>query len=81
MSNGNGIDIAAVYQPLTEVAQTVVVNRHDRKLDDLTTDIAGLRETLTRCHARALGHGVLYSELQERARRIERHLKLEPAAS
>ena len=114
MSNGNGVDIAAVYQLLTEVAQTVaghdrkldaqdrklneiivivnehthkldelagVVNRHDRKLDDLTTDIIGLRETLTHYHATVLGHGILYSELDERVRRIERHLKLESATS
>jgi ABC-type transporter Mla subunit MlaD len=113
MSSGNGIDIAAVYQLLTEVARTLaghdrkldaqdrklneiivvvndhtrkldelagVVNRHDRKLDDLTTDIAGLRETVTHYHATVLGHGILYSELEERVRRIERHLKLEPAA-
>jgi hypothetical protein len=26
-----------------------------------------------------LGHGLLISELDERVRRIERHLKLEPA--
>jgi hypothetical protein len=127
MSSGNGIDIAAVYQLLTEVAQIVaghdrkpdgivdrlgghdrkfddqdrklneiivvvnehthkldelaaVVNRHDRKLDDLTTDIMGLRETVTHYHSTVLGHGILYSELEERVRRIERHLKLEPAA-
>jgi chromosome segregation ATPase len=141
MSNGNGVDIAAVYQLLTEVARTVgghdrkldtqdrkldaqdrkldaqdrkldaqnrkldaqdrklneiivvvnehtakldelaaVVNRHDLKLDDLTRDIAGLRESLTHYHATVLGHGVLYGELEERVRRIERHLKLEPAS-
>ncbi len=57
----------------------VIVNRHDRKLDELTTDIAGLRETLTHYHATVLGHGILYSELDERVRRIERHLKLDPA--
>jgi chromosome segregation ATPase len=127
MSSGNGIDIGAVYQLLTEVAQAVaghdrkldaqdrkldaqdrkldaqdrklneiivvvnehthkldelaaVVNRHDRKLDDLTMDIMGLRETVTHYHSTVLGHGILYSELEERVRRIERHLKLEPAA-
>jgi DNA repair ATPase RecN len=121
-----GVDIAAVYQLLTEVARTVaghdrklddiagrldghdrrldsqdrkldeiilvvnrhtakldelaaVVNRHDLRLQDLTTDVAGLRETLTHYHATVLGHGILYSELEERVRRIERHLRLEPA--
>ena len=134
MSSDNGVDIAAVYQLLTEVARTLaghdrkirrlrpqirsydrrfdaqdrkldaqdrklneiigvvndhtaklnelaeVVNRHDRKLDDLTSDIAGLREAVTHYHATVLGHGILYSELDERVRRIERHLKLGPAA-
>ena len=56
-----------------------VVNRHDLRLQDLTTDVAGLRETLTHYHATVLGHGILYSELEERVRRIERHLRLEPA--
>jgi ABC-type transporter Mla subunit MlaD len=134
MSSGNGVDIAAVYQLLTEVARTLaghdrrfdgydrrfegydrrfdaqdrkldaqdrklneiigvvndhtaklnelteVVNHHDRKLDDLTSDIAGLREAVTHYHATVLGHGILYSELEGRVRRIERHLKLGPAA-
>jgi DNA repair ATPase RecN len=126
MSGGNGVDIAAVYQLLTDVARTVaghdrklddiagrldghdrrldsqdrkldeiilvvnrhtakldelaaVVNRHDLRLQDLTTDVAGLRETLTHYHATVLGHGILYSELEERVRRIERHLRLEAA--
>ena len=57
-----------------------VVNAHDRKLDVLSADLAGLRETLTHYHASVLGHGILISELQERVRRIERHLHLEPAS-
>ena len=130
MNAGNGVDIAAVYQLLTEVARTVaghdrkfdeianrldghdrradsqdrkldwqdrklneiilivnqhtakldelgaVVNRHDLRLADLTTDIAGLRETLAHYHATVRGHGILYSELEERVRHIERHLRL-----
>lgn len=154
MSDGNGIDIGAVYQLLSEVARTVtghdrklddilerldghdqkldtqdrkldeiigvvnahtvkldghdskldahdrklneiivvvnghtakldelagVVNAHDRKLDDLGAGLADLRETVTHYHSTVLGHGILYSELEERIRRIERHLKLEPA--
>jgi len=128
MSEGNGIDIAAVYQLLTEVARTVaghdrklddivgrldghdrkldsqdrklneiivvvnehtakldelaaVVNRHDLLLQALTSDVTGLRETMTHYHATVLGHGILYSELEERVRRIERHLRLESAQS
>ncbi|HXO89633.1 MAG TPA: hypothetical protein VN849_02475 [Stellaceae bacterium] len=57
-----------------------VVNAHDRKFADLSTDLAGLRETLTHYHASVLGHGILISDLEERVRRIERHLHLKPAS-
>ena len=70
--SGNGIDLAAVYQLLSEVARKV--GDHDRRFDqiyarfqeidarlgEMTADITGLRESVCR-------------------RRIERHLKLDPA--
>ena len=77
MSGPNGPDIAAVYQLLTQVAGTVT--GHDRKLDDLAAGLASLRDAVTHYHSSVLGHGLLISELDERVRRIERHLKLEPA--
>jgi len=92
MQSGNGIDIGAVYQLLTEVAQTVRghgerfdridarLSGHDRKLDDLATGLSDLRAAVTNYHGAVLGHGVILSEPEERVRRIERHLKLEPAA-
>ena len=45
MSGLNGPDIAAVYQLLTQVARTVA--GHDRKLDGLSAEMAGLRETVS----------------------------------
>jgi hypothetical protein len=82
--SGNGIDIGVVYQLLSEVAQTV--RSHDeafsevyRKLDDLGAGVADLREAVRDYHTTVIGHGVLYGELEQRIRRIERHLKLEPA--
>src|SRR5271167_2965564 len=64
----------------TEVAELrEVVAAHDRKLDDLTASLASLRDAVTHYHSSVLGHGLLISELDERVRRIERHLKLEPA--
>ena len=75
MSGPNGPDIAAVYQLLTQVASTVT--GHDRKLDDLAAGLASLRDAVTHYHSSVLGHGMLISELDERVRRIERHLKLE----
>jgi chromosome segregation ATPase len=41
MSGGNGVDIAAVYQLLSQVAQTVL--GHSRQLDDLTRDVHDLK--------------------------------------
>ena len=76
MRNANGPDIAAVYQLPTQVAHTVT--GHDRKLDDLAAGLASLREAVTNYHSTVLDHGILISELDERVRCIERHLKLEP---
>jgi hypothetical protein len=82
--SGNGVDLAAVYQLLSEVARKV--GEHDRRFDqidrrlgDMSAEIAGLRESVTNYHSSVLGHGILISELEERVRRIERHLKLDPA--
>jgi hypothetical protein len=52
---------------------------HDRKLDDLGAGLTLLREAVTHYHSTVIGHGILISELDERVRRIERHLNLEPA--
>jgi hypothetical protein len=46
----------------------VTVNGHKRKLADLGSSLADLRETLTHYHASVLGHGILLSELEERVR-------------
>ena len=56
-----------------------IVAGHDRKLDDLAAGLASLRDAVTHYHSSVLGHGMLISELDERVRRIERHLKLESA--
>jgi hypothetical protein len=74
--SGNGVDIAAVYQLLREVADRVIA--HDRRFADmdrqfaelrseLRGDIADLRHTLTQYHASVLGHGILISDLERRA--------------
>jgi hypothetical protein len=89
--SGNGIDIGAVYQLLTEVAETVRghgarfdrieerLHAHDSKLDELAVGLSDLRAAVINYHGAVLGHGVMLSELDERVRRIEHHLKLEPA--
>jgi hypothetical protein len=81
--SGNGADIAAVYQLLSQVAQTVnahtlLLHEHGRKLNDLEYGQTSLRQTLTQYHASVMGHGILFSELEQRVRRIEEHLNLSP---
>ena len=93
MSGAIGPDIAAVYQLLTQVARQLddrstevaglreVVAAHDRKLDDLAAGLAPLRDAVTHYLSSVLGHGLLISKLDERVRRIERHLRIEPAGN
>jgi hypothetical protein len=103
--SGNGIDIVAIYQLLSEVAQAVrshgeqfalvnrrldqlldVVNEHGRTLGehtrqfgDLNAGLTGLRIAVSDYHGAVVGHGIRYTELDERMGRVERHLKLEPS--
>lgn len=96
MSGGNGVDIAAVYQLLREVADRVIAH-DDRfasfdkrlaamdkqfadKFSEIRSDITSLRRALTEYHASVLGHGILISELDSRLRRVEEHLNLPPPA-
>ena len=81
--SGNGADVAAVYQLLSQVAQTVVEHsrRFDRlegRMERMEEGLAGLRQTVTQYHASVMGHGILISEQDHRVRRIEEHLQLPP---
>ncbi len=40
--------------------------------------IAGLQRAVMEYHSSAIGHGVLFTEIDERVRRIEKHLNLSP---
>ncbi len=105
MQSSNGIDLAAIHQLLTEVAQTVrghserfeqidrrfeqidrrfdqvgdVLNEHSRKIDDVAAGLRELRSTLYQYHEAVVGHGMSLTRLDERVRRIEEHLHLDPA--
>ncbi len=59
---------------------TTVLHDHGRRLDDLSAQMASLREAVTAYHATVIGHGILISELDARLRRVEHHLGLPPAA-
>lgn len=85
------IDIAATYQLLGSVAADMREMKTDmrevkrematkRELGDVRAEVADLRQAVTQYHSAVLGHGILISELDERLRRVERHLGLNPAA-
>jgi hypothetical protein len=69
--SGNGVEIAAVYQLLLQVAQTVnehtrvlnehtlLLHEHGRKLDDLEHGQVTVRQTLTQYRASVMGHGII----------------------
>lgn len=44
----------------------------------LSEQITGLRRSVIEYHSSIIGHGVLITELEERVRRLEQHLKLPP---
>ena len=44
----------------------------------LSEQISGLRKAVMEYHSSIVGHGTLISELEERMRRVERHLDLPP---
>jgi len=64
-------------------------DRHVARIDELATDIAGLREQMTYditelretvafYHHSVMGHGIQFSEVERRTLRVERHLGLPP---
>lgn len=83
------VDIAAVLQIVGNLLVEVRAIRQDMATrsdlekfkHEVRTDFTTLRQTLTEYHSAVLGHGILISELEDRLRRIERHLGLPPAAA
>lgn len=108
--SGNGVDLGAIHQLLTEVAETVrahgerfdnvdrrldqllrvvnehsrvldehsrVLDEHGRALDNLRAGMTELRSAVDQFHGAVTSQGIHYSGLEDRVRRIERHLKLE----
>jgi DNA repair ATPase RecN len=51
---------------------------HTGRLDDLNAGVTNLRTAVAGYHETVISHGIHYSELGDRVRRVERHLKLEP---
>ncbi len=57
----------------------MILHDHTRLLGDLAHGQATLRQTLTDYHPSMMGRGILFSQLEDRVRRIEHHLHLPPA--
>ena len=77
-------EIAGVRAEIADVRAEVHSLRADVASDlvslekRLSEQIAGLRRAVMEYHSTAIGHGVLFTELEERVRRIEQHLNLTP---
>ena len=50
----------------------------DTTRKELSEQIVGLRRAVMEYHSSAIGHGVLFTELEKRVRRLEQHLNLPP---
>ena len=55
-----------------------VLDEHSRRLDDLSAGMTELRGAVDQFHEAVISQGIHYSGLEDRMRRVERHLKLEP---
>ena len=89
MSGGNGADLGQVLALLNDVIAMQrefrvelielqlelkqEIRRLDRRVDDLATQLASLREELASYHATVVGHGMLLSEHDARQLRVEQH--------
>ena len=75
-------EIAGVRAEIADVRSEVHSLRADVASDLLTLEkrlserIAGLRRAVMEYHSSAIGHGVLFTEIEERVRKIEQHLNL-----
>jgi hypothetical protein len=77
-------EITGVRAEIADVRSEVHSLRVDVASDLLTIEkrlsdqIAGLRRAVMEYHSSAIGHGVLFTEIEERVRNIEQHLNLTP---
>jgi len=74
--DGMDAGLDAQTEKLNELV--AVVNDHTRKLDDLMAGLASLRDTVNDYHHAVVGHGIAITDVDERVRRIERHIEIEP---
>ena len=65
---------APIFIPCAPTSPRDLVSLEKR----LSEKIAGLRRAVMEYHSSAIGHGVLFTEIDERVRKIEQHLNLRP---
>jgi len=70
-------DIADVRSEINSLRADVASDlmTMEKRLGDRMTH---LQRTVMEFHSSTIGHGVLYTEMDERLRRVEEHLKLSP---
>lgn len=74
--------LTGTVNALAESFNAFRVEMHDALADKADkADVASLRQALTEYHSSVVGHGMLISDLEDRVRRIERHLGLPPVAA
>lgn len=72
---------------IADVSSEVKSLRADVASDFMTMEkrlgdrISHLNRAVVEYHSSTIGHGLLYTEIEERLRRVEQHLKLSPTES
>lgn len=74
--SGNGADLGQVIAMLGDVLRTQ--HEQSRQLEELAAGLTDLRQAVGHYHASVLGHGILITEQDARAQRLEAHPKLPP---
>jgi chromosome segregation ATPase len=52
-----------------------VLDRHEKKLDDLAAGQLSLQQTLNFYHSAGVGHGIAITDLDERVKRLEKFME------
>jgi hypothetical protein len=78
---------AELKNDIADVSSEVKSLRADVASDFMTMEkrlgdrISHLNRAVMEYHSSTIGHGLLYTEIEERLRRVEQHLKLSPTES